>query len=697
MGVLIWFYRTPPWMWTTHFPAYGDVLEAIWQTDFWRDAVLNRSFDPVSPVAMYPLGMHQMVLAHIGTGLLLLPISLATGSGVAVNIGFVGGLIVCFLGGRAFLKHFTDSPLLASIGATLLTFALGRTLHIHFHLNVALASTAGVWMAAMLMELRRRLGERRAWMWAIGSGICWGIAIIAQPYFVFLAVVLLLILGIQWRAWKYVPLIPVSALLTSGLFLLGVAQGTTYMASKGTSLQGLTAFSSVPGSYLGWSRLSVWKELANLTAPWRQNFSEADIQNWGVLAALLAIPGIILVWRSKSRRALILVLGVAAILSFGPLWRAPLQSDLLKQLNESIWQIGAQLKPELFSEFSASLKNDSVPLPGMLPVMLLPRYEFARVAGRYSIWVGLAVVALGLITLNRLPKRWAIVIGCVWVIELLPIPRQPQLLPTQPHPAHEWAAQQVKGQDWAVYSPPGMEYIYSHYLAGNLPGANVNGPFPPAHLRFTHPWITFRNTSIDPLAEALTDPAQAVILRRAQVRFVLLRPEAVELARQNSALRFIRCFEPDPVKLKYYHSPLCAFEVLPDPTDFFTIQPISGFSTFEPAWIWIEGVHARAGWRASHPTTTTIEIALRAYCPEQDRQSVVIKVNGQPLASHEWIGECWQLWDTTLVVAPDHLRAGWNTVEFEAASASQPYLYDPANPDQRKLSVMVERLRVRPN
>lgn len=691
---LVWFYRIPPWRWTTYLPGSGDVLEALWQTNFWRDMLISGSFQLVSPVAFYPLGMHQMVLAHVGTGLLLLPVSMIVGGIAAINVGSVAGLVLCFLGARTFLKYFTPSPLLASIGATILTFALGRTFHIHAHLNVALASAAGIWMAAMLMELRQRPSERRAWIWAIGSGICWGIAIIAQPYFIFLASVLLVLPGTQRQAWKYVPLVGISTIVTSGLLLLGVAQGTSYMISKGTSLQALTAFSATPGSYLGWSRLSVWKEPASLTAGWRRNFSEADIQNWGVLSAILAASGVILTWRAKSNRMLTGLLIITSILSFGPLWRdSPLHGDLSRQTNEWIWQLGAVLKPELFSDFSASLKGDSVPLPGMLPVLLIPRYEFARVAGRYSIWVGLTVAALGLITLSRLPHKWAIVLGCLWMIELLPVPRQPQLAPIQPHPAHEWASAQVAGQDAAVFSPPGMEFIYSHYLAGNLPGANANGPFPPAYMRYTYPWITYRNPAMDPLPEALVDPVHVAILRRAQVRIVLLRPEAASMAKQNSALRFAGCFEPDP-DLSYYHSPLCAFEVLPYTDDFFSIQPLSGFSDFEADGVWVEGTRAQAGWRTTYPATTTIDIGLRAYCPEQNKQSVVIRLNNQIVASHQWDFSCWERWDTTLTISPDQLRAGLNVITFEASLAAQPFLYDPENKDRRSLSIMVERLRV---
>lgn len=175
---------------------------------------------------------------------------------------------------------------------------------------------------------------------------------------------------------------------------------------------------------------------------------------------------------------------------------------------------------------------------------------------------------------------------------------------------------------------------------------------------------------------------------------MLLTPEAAELARQNSALRFVQCFEPEANARIYYPYTLCAFEVLPGEEDFFTIQPVSGFSGFSPDFVWIEGARAKAGWRISQPTTQTTDIPLRAFCPPGGQQSVAITLNGQHIADHTWTGNCWERWSATLTVLPEQLNAGWNTIKFEAASAAQPHLHNPNSKDQRKLSVGVERLHV---
>lgn len=698
LTVCAWFYRIPPWMWSTHATQaikWGDPLEALWQIELWRQAVLTGQFGLVTLSGMYPLGLHHMTIAHAGTGLLLLPFSLALGSAVALNLGLVGGLVFCFLGARRFLRHITTSAFLSSVGATIFTFALGRTVHVTSHLHVALASSFGIWMASLLLDLRSRAHDRSAWKYAIASGLMWGAAVIAQSYAIFWGMLLLLLLGKTWRAWKYVPLVGVSAFVVSALFLLGLAQGTAYLSSIGPSLHEVVSYRSIPSYFVGWSAISNWEQLRDLSSPWKSRISESGMQNWGIIVVVLVAIGV--VTAPRYARTLLALLAVSLTLSFGPLWvDPPLKSDIATQINNRIWQLGRRLKPDLFNADTDSLQSRSLLLPSMALYILVPRYEFARVPGRYSLWVSLSATAIAVAVLSRLPVRWAVLISYLWILELLPSPRHPVAIPTQPHPAHTWAATRLEalGDDRAVHSPSGAYYIYSHHLAGQLPGTQGLGSFVPSHMRYLQPWNPSLHYPLDPAIETLTDPAQVAILRRAQVGILLLSQHAASIARQNSALRFMRCFEPDSTAQVYAPDPLCAFEVLPNQDDFFTIQPVSGFSLFEPNFVWIEGTKAKAGWRISRPTTQTLQIALRAYCPPQGRQSVLIKLNGQPIASHTWFGNCWERWEIEHTVPPAQLNAGWNSLEFEATSTAQPYMHEANNPDSRNLSVGVERLVV---
>ncbi len=695
LAVLAWFYRLPPWMWSTHLHYGGDVIEAVWQANFWRDAVLSGDFNLISREMAYPVGTHQLVEAHSGPGLLLLPISLAFGGTAAVNVGFVGGIILCFIGARRFLRFFTPSELIASLGASAVTFALGRTVHVTGHLHVSLGSTGLVWFAAALMALRQRADEPSAWKRAVAGGFWWGASIIAQPYFLFLCLPLTLLLGRQQKAWRYVPAIVLTAAVISGPYLLSVSQAIGYMEALPPPLQELAHYTSKPWDFVGWGRLSFWKDLAQIKTSWKLPTQEANLQNWGIGTLILSSIGALVVWRKRKMRVLIALVAITLVLSFGPVWRHERQNPpSIQRLNELLWHLGARIKPSTFDASSGPLKSDSVPLPGILPVMFVPRYESARVAARHSIALGLVAAALVVTALGQVRGGFAIVLGCLWLVELLPAPSPTILLPQQPHPAHIWAAQQLTGSDKATFAPRALErplfLLHSRYLANRLPSANALLSFLPAHILYMLPW--YANLDSEGL---LDDPASLAMLRRAQVGVILASQKSVELAKQNSALRFVECFAPKPHQKAYYPT-LCAFELLPDPEAFFTIQPIKGFSTFEPRWVWIEGTHAQAGWWMNKPDPRRLEIALRAFCPATGEQTATIKLNGRTLATHRWVGNCWELWPAQLTLPAEQLRPGLNRLEIAAASAAPPYLYDANNPDRRPLSVLVERLRVLP-
>ncbi|MFN4294809.1 MAG: hypothetical protein ACK4JD_11830 [Thermoflexales bacterium] len=478
LAMLAWFYRLPPWMWNTHLHYGGDTIEAVWQANFWRDAVLSGDFNLISREMAYPMGTHQFVEAHSGPGLLLLPFSLAFGGTVAVNIGFVGGFILCFIGARRFLRFFTSSELLASLGASAVTFAFGRTVHIAGHLHVSLGSTGLVWFAAALMALRRRADEPSAWKSAVAGGFWWGVSIIAQPYFLFLCLPLMLLLGLQRKAWRYAPVIALTAAAIGGPYLLLVSQAVSYMEALPPLLQELAHYTSKPWDYVGWGYLSFWKDLAQIKMTWKPPTQEANFQNWGIGTLILSSIGALVVWRVRKMRVLTALIAIILILSFGPVWRHGNQNPpSLQRLNELLWHLGARVKPSTFSESSSPLKSDSVPLPGILPVMFVPRYESARAAARHSIALGLIAAALVVTAINQMRSGLAIALGCLWLIELLPNPSPTILLPQQPHPAHTWAAQRLAGSDGATFTPRSLEgslfLLYSRYLANQLPSTNV--------------------------------------------------------------------------------------------------------------------------------------------------------------------------------------------------------------------------------
>jgi len=262
---------------------------------------------------------------------------------------------------------------------------------------------------------------------------------------------------------------------------------------------------------------------------------------------------------------------------------------------------------------------------------------------------------------------------------------QPHLIPTQPHPAHAWAAQRLAGQDKGVHARDGMVTVYSQYLAGHLAGTAFVGSFTPKHMRYMLPWRRFT-------AQALLQPELASILRRAQVGVVLTSPEQADLAKRNTALRFVQCFDPGPAS-HYYPIPLCAFEVLPRDDDFFNIQPVTGFSDFEESMVAIEDGYARAGWRTSRLITHTLDLDLQPCCSLHGEQSVAVKINGQIVVTHTWTKGSDERWKAKVMLAPSKITPSWNTVELLTAEATVQLAEQQSAGRQ---TMWVHRLRVLP-
>ncbi len=713
--VLVWFYPIPPWMWTSHMPGYfGDIVEALWQIDLWRNAVLTFQFDPVTPSA-YPVGLNHLSIGHAGTGLLLLPLSLPFGSAFALNAGWVGGLVLAFIGARAFLRHFTSSHLLPALAATVFTFALGRTLQTQYNLNLSLGTALATCMGALLLDVHQRTAEARpAIHLAIAAGLCWGLSIVSQPYLLFIAAPLFILLGKQWQAWKFAPITLLTALAVSGPFLFGIAQALSHLEAHPPSLLEVANQSATPFSYIGWGPFSLWQGLVEITAQWRQAWTDIPFSwarestaNWGLIFVPLTAASTAILLHARAERRFLILLVVALVLSLGPAWiDPPFSVQPFKPINSLIWQVSQQLKPALFDSRSAHFQEHAVPLPAIVPLTAIPRLEHARFINRFSSLVSLAVIALAVIALSRLPRAWAIAITCLWVIELLPLPRPSQPVPTHPHPVHIWAARTLQDQDRAVHEFLFFSRYRSNFYSRELvrlPNTGIIAASQPTYMAYLSPWTSIyvdtQNSNMKALAQQLlTNPHQLAKLRRAQVALLLLPPDFAKLAQHNPHLRFHRCFQPGLAE-HYYPKPniLCAFSILPDPDEFFSIQPVRGFSVsdFEPPnrFVWVEGTYAKAGWRISQPVTHTIELSLRAFCPTNP-QSVTISLNGQPIVSHTWTGDCWQPWSTKLTIPPGLIKPGWNTLEFNAAYAAQPVQHLPDNLDSRFLSVGVERLRV---
>lgn len=710
---LAWFYRVPPWMWTTHLPQYGDVLEALWQVDFWRTAVLSGRLDPVSFAAMWPIGTHMFSIAHNGVSLLLLVFSIPFGSTAAVNLGFVTSYLMSFAGLKLLLQRFTPSPLLTSVGATLATFALGRTAANHWLLHVSLAAAFGTWAMLLAVALSSPTNLRSQMVQALLLGMCWGIAAILQPYLVFLAAVVMLIPLQRKGALKFVLMATVTAALVSLPYLLMLRHAQHYMSSLPPNLRAITfivneapVMQASLSSVVGWY-LTAWRELTTLTGRTLRIFvpgAEVLSQNWGLLIWVFTFLGAVVALRERSalKLSILSLLVVAFLLALGPFWvNPPFHSELIVSINRALWHLGQTIKPSLFDHWSSDLTNTALPLPALPLYMFVPHYEMARVPGRYLIIVGFCAVILSVVFLSKLPKLWQVALSAVWLLELLPMPTQLLPAPDAPHPAHVWFARRF-GTSAGVLSPAGTMWVYSSYLAG-VKSTSTIGSFMPEYALYTVPWIRFSHDPYRIDDATLANPDLVNILVRAQVSAVLLSPEESKAAMRNEKLRFVQCFPPEPGKrFDYANTTLCAFEVVKSPTEVdINVQPRRGFSGFEigldksDQLIWVVGREAEAGWWLSEVDDYELELRLRAFCPPNMGQRAEVLVNGHRVSELSWVGECWEARHASAPLPRSVLREGWNSIVIKAAHAARPQDYVEGSTDSRHLSVAVERLHLR--
>lgn len=707
---LAWFYRVPPWLWFSHLPKYGDVVEALWQIEFWRNAVVRGELNPVSYAAMWPIGTHLFTIAHNGVALLLLPVALLFGSTFAVNFGFVASHVLSFAGSTLLLKQFTRSPLLASIGSIIATFALGRTVSTYWYLNVSLATALGPWLLWLAHRTANSTGVVSRSL-AIFSGLIWGASIVAQPYYAFIFGIALLV--VANKRLGYLIGSAIAAALVAAPYLIMMRSGQNFMVTLPPNLENITfALNGIPMqqaslySVVGWS-YSPWQESVRLTHELRRHApGETHVQRWGILVWLFTLLGALVTIRRRMRPLLTItvLLLVALILSLGPFWiNAPLPGGILTALNQPLWEIGSIFKPHLFDEHSAQLLvNTALPLPSSLLYAVVPYYEMARVPGRFLILVGYAAVILSIVFLSKLPPVPKTLLGVVWLVELLPLPTSVLPAPPTPHPAHRWVAQNYNDPAHGVLSPAGPLWVYSAHLA-KIKGTGTLGSFMPAYALYTAPWIYFSHHPYIRDEQTLTNPDLVNILVRAQVKVVLLTPKESEAAQRNPYLRFIRCFSEEGGPFKY-GTPLCAFEVTKSPAEVsINVQPTRGFSGFEigldkpDRLIWVDNheAEAEAGWWLTDTSDHVLEMTFRAFCPRGQSQSAKVFVNEAPVAQLSWSGDCWEQRTAMAVLPRDLLKSGWNVIRIKAASAARPAEHLEGSTDRRWLSVAVERLHLR--
>ena len=427
-------------------------------------------------------------------------------------------------------------------------------------------------------------------------------------------------------------------------------------------------------------------------------YNESGVMNFGTLLSLLAALGAIIAIRSKpSNSGLVILTLTGIVLSMGLLLRwngEVVRWPALDPLNAALWNLGHALKPTVFPASRPPSFESGVPLPGFLLTVIIPFWESARTVSRYAVLGMLGATILAGLLLERLPKLARITLTVILLIEIWPSPTGNLPLPFHPHPAYAWLAEQCLEPDEGIVDLvyPTLQ-INGHILwATSLhgkPTASGSGSSWPEHA------FALWNYLLSDL-QALGRPEVGNVFRQYKIHYVFLHmgekeKQLWEMVRSNPAFRPIQCFDPLPGPTPWPY-PICVAEVL-DAQGPINLIRGEGWSGAEDWGVWSEGRRARAGWISPARQDYRLRIGAFPLCVSDQRQEMVVKVNGWEMARYRW-HEC-ELWEGEILIPASVVRIGWNEVSFDYAYALSPAeVTRGQNGDRRVLSVGFTRLEV---
>jgi hypothetical protein len=711
LAMLLWAWRTGP----LAVPSYGDTLETVWGAQWYANA-LSKGISPLfMPNIFYPLGWHTGTLAHTpALFILALPFQLVGGAGVAYAGLVVLALALSFAGCLRLIGLRADR-FVATLLGLIYTFAFFRWLcadggHMHFLWGTSFLP----WIVWAILRLRDEAAPARRRRYLLFAGLAWAGALYFSLYFVWIGALplFLLLFDRQRSLWQHVRQIIAIAIVaviaaapTLVLFFLG--SRADQLSSNDASV--LLAWGASLNSFITPPLVHPVPALQSLARAIFQGdtatINEVNESNWGILLPLTAVLGAVIgLRRTRDTRALLAVLGVSLLLALGIAlqWNGTtVQSGLFTALNALLWQIGHLIKPSLFP--SATLPSDFaniVPLPGFLLTAVVPFWESARVAARFSIVGGLMLCLLAAIALQHMPRVAKGVLAVLLLIEMLPSPTQSRPLPTAPHPAYTWLAEQ--------HMPPGQSIIELDVtpirkngailltaLDYGIPTVSGAGSFLPK------PTLAL-GTVLGRTPHMLALPDVAILLSQFGVKYVVIHMKAGtentyewgqwQAAQANPSMKAVRCFDPTPQN-QVLGYPICIAEVNAPAAPAYNVLREEGWSEFEQWGVWMLGRTSRATWIALHPTAHTLHLNAFPVCVAGQNQHVTVYVNDAQLATHDWTN-C-DAWDETLTIPAKLVKAGANTIRFEAAYALQAG-GGQVKDETRPLSVGFSALQVQP-
>jgi hypothetical protein len=710
-GVLLWGWRVYD-LWRA-VPAYGDVLEVIWVLSWYRDALAGKHGMGIYSLAFHPQGWHVATYAGGPAMLLvLLPLDRLGGPAFAYNLAVLLGFAVAFMGSLKLARRYVG-PLPGALAALLYTFWGFHWFRLAGHMNILLASALLPWMP---WALERALSAPRRRVWLVFTGVIWGLMVSSSPYFAWMGAVLLLAwVGglrlarrISWRMAFEATLLPAAiALVLSAPSLYLLATESAAAHAPFYDIAAVSAWDASPNSFV----------VPNVFHPWLQGLARAIYQgpvnepgqaNFGLLACLLAVAGLVCALRDRRWLPVVGLAGAGLLLSMGIILRwngQPVQLGALGPLDQALWRAGHYLKPAVFPSVQAPAPfAQGVPLPGLLLSIFVPFWERARVFSRYALVASSGVFLLAALGLTQIRQRYLqLILAALLVFEVLPPPSQSKPFPPPPHPAFAWLAQQTlppgegvvdlgAWQPAQLYLSIGGETLWAttYHQKPTVAGASSVWP---EHVLYLDQWL---NTHPHPFQ----NPDFIPLLRYYRVHFILLHvtggyaEDMLAEAKRSPDIQDLRCFDPsaEPGPWSY---PICILTVPANPNPALNLTFRDGWAAAEDWGRWMGATEAQASWAALEQGAQHLAIDVFPVCVPGRPQRLSMAVNGIPVWTYQWTA-CENL-KQEITIPASAVRVGWNEVVLRAAFAARPAdIPNSENKDPRQLAAGFSRLQILP-
>ncbi len=614
----------------------------------------------------YPTGYPLLLYAQAGAVGVLLPFCRLIPAPLLLNLSHMGSHAVAFFGTLKLAAGLGVGPLPALLAALGYTFSAFRV-RSEGHYHMLFGSAVLPW--AVYFTLRCARAEKAGRGPWLGAGAAWALTVLFHPYFGWVWV-------ITWAALAWAcrrALRPLGAGLAVTLALVG-----PYGAAVAAVLGG--GFWQPVGGLAYTFQSGVSPDFLVLPSPFNLLVGRAvsravDYQSPPNLEGKLGTLGLT-VWVLLALglvRFRVLggpfrpLLGAAAVflaLALGPVAMVGgrvADVGLFRPVNQALWGLGEALKPAVFTTEPPEWVLRGLPLPAFVWVAAVPLGEGVRAMARLIIPAGLVFNLAAARVLGEVPRRLGLVLGLVWLAELLPGPVGWTALP-EVHPVYDWlAARRDQGAALVVggHGPVTRAPHLWSALVRDVPTANGYASYQPAYYEALWRGLAESDAAFDDTVG---------VLYGLNVRFLVVEVgddvDRLMYARAGRSpnLRFVRCFEP--AAPGRWFLPACVFELQPpaEAARQFDLLFDRGWWIREGWGRWAVDREASAFFWRTGPAPR-LDLEAFPNCVPGETQTLSLSLNGRPVLT-EAFDDCRPA-RVSVRLPAEALTGGWNRLSFK--------------------------------